>query len=486
MPRLRFAYATLGRQLFTESRRPAVIRESPRAGWYVVAAVCVGAFMGQLDASIVTLALPSLDTSFHTGVAAVEWVSLVYLLVLVATVAIVGHLADAVGRKLLYVYGFATFTVGSVLCGFAPALWVLIVFRAVQAIGAAMLQANSVALIAEAMPGRDLPRGIGVQGTAQALGLALGPAIGGALIAAGGWRLIFFVNAPVGLVGIVLAWFLLPRSRSLRPRSEGNDVRGAVLLATSVALTLGVLSLENRADSGWEAGVFVLVAAVVSTIAFVRHERRQAAPLIDFGMLRRRRLSVGLVSGLVSFLLLFGVLLVVPYYLAATGTGSLGAGLQLAMLPAAIAITAPLAGRRAARHRTSRFTASGLVVIGVGLAVIAIRHDTAGLLLGLAITGIGMGVFVPANNAGVMAAAPAQRTGVVSGILNMTRGLGTALGVAVASLLYIAAAGNSNGPLTALNLSAAEHGITLTAGVLSLIAVATSLLVLAAGDEGTS
>ena len=135
------------------------MRASPRAHWFVVGTVCIGAFMGQLDASIVTLALPSIGRELHVSVGAVEWVALAYLLVLVATVTTVGRLADAVGRKLLYVYGFAVFTAGSALCGLAPALWLLVAARVLQGLGAAMLQANSVALIAEAMPESSLGRG---------------------------------------------------------------------------------------------------------------------------------------------------------------------------------------------------------------------------------------------------------------------------------------------------------------------------------------
>jgi EmrB/QacA subfamily drug resistance transporter len=483
MAGLGISFPDLGRRLLVESRRPAVVRESPRAAWFVVGTVCVGAFMGQFDASVVTLALPRLDRSFHASVSAVEWVSLVYLLVLVATVAFVGHMADAVGRKLLYVYGFVVFTFGSVVCGLAPTLWVLIGFRAFQALGAAMLQANSVALIAEAMPGRSLARGIGVQGTAQALGLALGPAVGGALIALGGWRLIFFVNAPIGVAGIVLAWFLLPRSRSLRPHAEPNDVGGAAMLGLAVATTLAFLSLEDRAERPVLAGLMVLAAAVVSTALFLRHERRHSMPLIDFRMLRPRRLSVGLAGGLVSYFLLFGLLFVVPYYLAALRTGSLRAGLELAALPLAIAITAPCAGRQAARHSTSRFAAAGLFILGVGLAWTALWHDSVGLMLGLALAGVGLGVFIPANNAGVMAAAPAERTGAVSGILNMARGLGTACGVAITSLLYMAAVGAGGASRLGVSAVAAGHGMTVAVGVLALIAVLSSALLLFAGDD---
>ena len=197
----------------TEAARPDAIRNRPDAHWFVVGTVCVGAFMGQLDASIVTLAFPALRKEFHASIGSVEWVALAYLLTLIATVPAIGRLADVAGRKLLYVYGFVVFSLASVACGLAPNLVSLDVLRVVQAIGAAMLQANSVALITLAMPRGMLGRGIGVQGAAQAVGLALGPTVGGLLVGLGGWRLIFFVNAPVGLIGTVAGWFLLPRTR---------------------------------------------------------------------------------------------------------------------------------------------------------------------------------------------------------------------------------------------------------------------------------
>ena len=282
-----------------------MVRASPRAHWYVVGTVCIGAFMGQLDASIVTLALPRLSRDLHAGVGAVEWVALSYLLVLVASVAPVGRLADSVGRKLLYLYGFAVFTGASLLCGLAPTLALLIAARVLQAVGAAMLQANSVALITEAMPPRLLGRGIGVQGTSQALGLALGPAIGGVLLALGGWRLIFLVNLPAGVIGLALGWFLLPRSRSRRPVGQ-PDRLGAVQLAFAVAGPLLYLSLAGRAGYGDPLLVAALVTGLTAAIAFVRRERRVADPLIDLSILRRRAVAVGLSSGMVSYLVLFG------------------------------------------------------------------------------------------------------------------------------------------------------------------------------------
>jgi MFS family permease len=379
--------------LLTEPRRPAVVRRSPHAPWFVVGTVCIGAFMGQLDASIVTIALPRIGHAFQAPVGAVEWVALAYLLTLIATVAIVGHFADAIGRKLLYTYGFAAFTASSALCGLAPSLPVLIAARVLQALGAAMLQANSVALITEAMPRHQLKGAIGVQGTAQALGLALGPALGGALLAVGGWRLIFMVNVPAGVVGLALGWVLLPRSRSRRR---------------------------------------------------IGH--------VDLRLLRLRSLQVGLSSGLLSFMILFGALFVVPYYFSAHHVPAAVAGLELAVLPVGIGVAAALAGRLRLPHPT----ATGMVLTGAGLLVAALVQGTAPLLAGLLLAGLGLGAFTPSNNAAIMSAAPSGFTGLVSGLLNMTRGAGTALGVAVAGALYTAGAG---------------HQFTLTMGALAAVAL---------------
>ncbi len=457
-----------------EPPRPARIRESPRAAWYVVVTVCIGAFMGQLDASIVTLALPRLGHDLHASVGAVSWVALSYLLVLVATVTTVGHFADAFGRKLLYTYGFAVFTLASAVCGLAPDLPVLIAARVVQALGAAMLQANSVALITEAMPRRLLGRALGVQGTAQALGLALGPVIGGLLLALSGWRLIFLINVPAGAIGLVLGWLLLPRSRSRRELG-GGDLGGAALLALAVGGPLAYLSLATRSGFAHPVLLALLAAGVLGGALFVAHERRHATALIDPELLRRHGLSIGLASGLLAYLVLFATLFVVSYYLSARHLASALAGLELALLPVGIGVAAPIAGRLTIRVPARALTAAGLGLAGAGLLVIALTHGTGGLLVGLALAGLGLGTFIPANNASIMAAAPGGRTGLVGGMLNMTRGAGTALGVAIASVLYTAAAGVSGANATAAGLASARHGLTLTTAILAGLALAAAV-----------
>lgn len=446
------------RHLFVEAARPAAVARRPDAHWLVVGTVCVGAFMGQLDASIVTLALPTLQRDFGASLGAVEWVGLAYLLTIVATVVAIGTFADMVGRKQLYIYGFVLFSLASGLCALAPALWVLVGLRVAQGIGAAMLQANSVALIVAAMPAGSLGRGIGVQGAAQAIGLAIGPAVGGFLVGLGGWQLVFLVNVPVGAVGIALAWFLLPRSRDLAPRAP-FDWTGLALFAPAMCAIL--LAASFRA-------VWPIVPAVLLSAAFAWWERSVRNPLIRFTLFRRAAFSAGIASGLLAYLVTFGVLFVVPFYLeGAQGLTPGRAGVVLTTLPVALGLTAPVAGRLADRFDIRWFTSGGMALAVVSLLVAARWHTpTWALAICLAVLGIALGAFTPANNASIMGAAPRERAGMAGGVLNMTRGLGTSLGVALTGAVFAAAAGSS----AIQSPTATENGFTASCVALAVVA----------------
>jgi EmrB/QacA subfamily drug resistance transporter len=452
-------------RLLVEPRRPQIIRDRPNAHWFAVAAVCVGAFMGQLDASIVTVALPTFQHTFGASVGAVTWVGLSYLLVLVATVTAVGRFADMWGRKLLYVYGFVIFTLSSVLCGLAPDLGALCGFRALQAVGAAMLQANSLAIIVLVVPARALGRAIGLQGAAQALGLAMGPTVGGLLLAAGGWRLIFFVNVPFGIFGALAAILLVPRSQNLLARVR-FDWTGLGIFFPAVAALLSAITFG--AEHGWASALIVglFVAAALLGVVFVWHERRDRDPMLDLGLFRSAQFSTGIVSGTGSYLVMFGVLLLVPFFLErGLGFGTARSGLELMAMPLAFGIVAPLAGRLADRVGARPLTLSGMALVATGLLVLgAVNPGTAGFLVLLAAIGVGMGLFTSPNNASIMGAAPGQQAGMASGVLNMTRGTGTALGLAVTGTIFVAAGGDHGGA------AGAQHAFGITAYVLAGIA----------------
>jgi EmrB/QacA subfamily drug resistance transporter len=418
----------------------------PGYRWWVVGTVCVGAFLGQLDASIAGLVLPTLEEVFRAPVAAVEWVAIAYLLTLAALVVPFGRLSDMVGRKLLYTVGFLVFIAGSALCGLAPTLGWLVAFRVVQAVGAALLQANSVAIIAAAAGPRALGRAVGVQGAAQAVGLAVGPSVGGLLIALAGWRWVFFVAVPFGLLGAALGWLILPRT--VRPAAGGRagevapppgparerfDWAGAALFGPAVAAGLLVLTEGNA--WGWTSPRLVGLVAVAVTLlgAFLLAERRAPAPLVDLGLFRDRVFSTGIVAGLLSYAVLFGSLFLLPFYFQRfLGFAPDEAGLALSPIPLALGIVAPVAGALTDRLGSRLPTVAGMILTTVALlALTAVPGGAVGAMLPLlAVLGLGLGLFTPPNNSAVMGSAPPHRLGVAGGVLNMTRSLGTSAGVA--------------------------------------------------------
>jgi len=472
-------------KLLVEPRRPAAIAASPWAPWLAVGTVCIGAFMGQLDSSIVIIALPTIQSYFHSSLGAVEWVSLAYLLTLIALVIAIGRFADMAGRKLIYLYGFAIFIVSSGLCALAPNLPVLALFRIFQGFGAAMLQANSVALIVQILPREKLGRGIGVQAAAQALGLSLGPAVGGLLLVFGGWRLLFLVNIPVGLVAFTLGWFLLPRSRFLAAR-EPIDWRGLGLFV--IAATSFLLALSFGDQAGWTS-VDVLVGfavALAAGIAFVALELHLPAPMVQLSVFRRPAFSAGITSGLLSYLALFGALFVFPFYLQFAGHLSpAAAGVRLLCLPLALGLTAPTAGILADRWGARPLTVGGMLVTAVALFAIALHPSSDGLLLlELIAIGAGIGAFTSPNNAAIMGAVRRDQSGMASGVLNMTRGLGTATGVALTGLVFGLAVGVSSARAHSPVL--ATRGLVAAAFFLAAIALAAALLSARAGSSELS
>lgn len=410
------------------------IQRLPSYRWLVVGTVCVGAFLGQLDASIATLVLPTLEEVFHAQVAAVEWVAIAYLVTLAALVVAFGRLADMTGRKLLYNGGFLVFVLGSGLCGLAPDLGLLIGFRVLQAVGAAMLQANSVAIITSAVPRHELGRAIGVQGAAQAIGLSIGPSVGGFLIAGLGWQWVFYIAVPFGLAGTVLAWFILPQTVSRKVGvPERFDWWGASVFTVAIVFALLVLTFGD--SKGWTSLPLLawLAIALTAAVLFLIVEHRVPFPLVDFGLFRSRVFTAGIGSGLLSYSVLFGALFIMPFYLQRVqGYGPARTGLLLTAVPLAIGVLAPVSGTLADRLGSRLPTVFGMVLAAAALLLLMLDATARiGIVLVLLVLfGIGLGLFTPANNSAIMGSAPPARLGIAGGVLNMTRSLGTSLGVA--------------------------------------------------------
>jgi MFS family permease len=430
-----------GLELLTQERpRPDAIRTRSWAWRLAVATVCFGAFMGQLDASIVTLTYQALGRDFHASPAAVEWVSLAYLLALVALLVPVGRFSDAHGRKLMYLYGFGVFTAASAACGLAPGLAALVVFRVVQALGAALMQANSVALVTTSAPPGRMRTALGMQAAGQAVGLALGPTVGGAIVATLGWRWVFLVNVPVGLLSLVAGHYLLPRTRRRCPAGRVDPLGVALLALTTTGLLLA-LSVVSGLGGPWWTAVLLAAFSVAAGWALMRRQAAVPYPLLDPALLRSH--GRGLLAGMSGYLVLFGPLVLVPVSLTRQGVGLVSAGLVLTALPLGFALAATTAERLlpSSLPDGTRARAGSLLCLLALALMLALPLTTAVLPFLLGMLGCGLGVFAPANNTMVMRAFPTEAAGTGGGMVNMGRGLGTALGVAAVTLMLQLAPG---------------------------------------------
>jgi len=428
-----------------ELARPSSIRSWSRAPWLAVGAVCLGAMMAQIDSSIVTLAYPTLQRHFRVSLGAVTWVGLAYLLTVVGTLVAFGRFSDMFGRKLIYVYGFVVFLLGSVLCGLAPNLWVLVASRVVQALGGAMIQANSVAIVVLVLPVASRTKGLGFQAAAQALGLAIGPTLGGLILGVASWRWLFFVNVPVGLVALGAAALFIPRSRNL---SEPRPMDWSGTASMMISIIGLFIALSFASTFGWLSPLIVggFAVALVVGAWFVRHERRAPEPLISPELLHTRKIRRGLGAASLSYLALFGLLLTVPFLIERGLLKSTPvAGLVLLALPLTIGLVAPFAvkvtrrvGARATAVIAGCFAAGGTGFVALGASSLVL------LAVGLAIAGVGFGLLNTVNNATVMSGVPVEQAAVGSAMLNTTRGIGTAFGIAAVGAVFTAFGGSSH------------------------------------------
>ncbi|MBP8302571.1 MAG: MFS transporter [Phycisphaerae bacterium] len=412
--------------------------------WSVLVAVGVGTFMGALDGSVANTVLPVIGRSFRAGLAEVEWVTTVYLLCVSGLLLALGRLGDLRGHRRVYLAGFGVFVAGSGLCGLSPSVPALVVFRAVQAVGGAMVMSNSPAILTQHFPSTQRGQALGIQAAMTYLGLCAGPSLGGWLAAHLGWRAVFFINIPVGLLAIVLSLRSIPPDAPASPgREERFDLAGAgTFLAGLVAL---LLALNRGHDWGWASpAVLGLVGAACALgLAFLWIERRCAQPMLDLGLFRSRSFSAAAASALLNYLCMSAATFGLPFYLIqARGLDASQAGIILAAQPVVMALAAPLSGTLSDRLGTRLVATPGMAILGIGLWVpsrLQVDSPMAHVTAGLAVVGLGAGIFVSPNNSALLGAAPAHRRGIASGVLATARNVGMVVGVGLVGAILATA-----------------------------------------------
>lgn len=427
----------------------AVAREegqAPPLRW-VLASLSLSMLMPALDTSIANAGLPTLARAFAAPFQAVQWVVIAYLLAITTLIVSVGRLGDLMGRRRLLLAGIGLFTLASLLCGAAPGLWLLLAARAAQGIGAAIMLALTVAMVGAAVPKASTGSAMGLLGTMSAVGTTLGPGLGGLLMTQFGWRSIFLVNLPLGVLNYLLARRYLPVDQPRHmPDHADFDMTGTLLLA----LSLGAYALAMTTGQGHFGGsnLALLLVATLGGSLFVWVESRAESPLIRPALLRQTTLSTSLaMNGLVSTVMM-ATLVVGPFYLArGLGLGTAQVGLVLSAGPLMSALSGVIAGRV-----VDRLGAPGMVMAGLGamaagafaLSLLPGLFGVAGYIAAIALLTPGYQLFQAANNTALMTGIAPDQRGLIAGLLSLSRNLGLVTGAALMGAVFAFTAGTSN------------------------------------------
>lgn len=409
------------------------------ARWWVLVTVGIGTFMSALDGSVVNTLLPVLARELGTDIAGIEWVTTIYLLVISGLLLSVGRAGDLFGHKRLYLAGFVVFLLGSALCGLAGSARALIAMRAVQALGAAMLMATSPAILTRSFPASQRGRALGAQGTFTYLGLTVGPSLGGWLAGSFGWRTVFYINIPVGLVAIALAHRTIADDRVARHEERFDFVGASLFTAGLVSL---MIALNQGHAWGWSAPatVALLTAAALLLVGFVRVEQRRPSPMLDLSLFRSRVFSAATLSALLNYACVYAVLFVLPFLLIqGRGLDVQHAGIVLTAQPIVMAVVAPFSGTLSDRIGSRVPATLGMLLLAAGLVALGLLapHGSIGAIAAsLALVGLGVGMFVSPNNSALMGAAPRHRQGIAAGVLATARNVGMVLGVGFAGAVF--------------------------------------------------
>jgi EmrB/QacA subfamily drug resistance transporter len=438
--------------------------------------------MASLDTSIANAGLPALAGAFAASFQGVQWVVLAYLLAITTLIVSAGRLGDIVGRRRLLMAGTGLFTLASVACGVAPTLALLIAARAAQGLGAAVMMALSLALVGETVSREKTGSAMGLLGTMSALGTALGPSLGGLLITAVGWRAIFLVNVPVGVLTLFLAHRHLPADRPL-PKADRAGFDGVGTLLLAVTLAAYALAMTIGRGSFGPLTVAMLLAALVGGGLFVLAESRTASPLIRLAMFRDPVLGASLAMSTLVSTVTMSTLVVGPFYLSrALGLDAALVGLLLSVGPLVVAVAGLPAGRMVDRLGARHMTTAGLTGIAVGSLLLSLAPPAlgiAGYIVPIVIITASYALFQTSNNTVVMTGIRPEQRGVLSGMLSLSRNLGLITGASAMGAVFALGAGTSN--IMAAHPEAVATGMRTTFGVAAVLMVVA--IVIAVGSH---
>ena len=404
-----------------------------RYKWIALSCTSIGALFSVLSGSTLMIALPVIMKDLNAGMAVVTWILMGYMLSLTILVPSIGRIADMFGRKKLYVSGFTIFTLSSFLCAISQTGMQLLIFRLIQSIGASLMVANSTAIVADAFPKKELGKAMGINSMIISIASIVGPVLGGFLISIG-WRSIFYINIPIGIIGTLWAAFQLKES-AVEKKKQKFDFKGTITFSVGMLALLIALSIGGF--TGWlnAAVIGLLVLSFLLLYLFVHIENKCESPMLDLRLLKNRVLAFayasnllnGIARGAVTFLLIF-------FFQGIKGIDPIQAGILLAPFALSMMVVSPISGFLCDKYGARVLSSAGLLVSAVGLfGMMFITQNTSimELTIWMLIMGFGSGMFFSPNTSAIMGIVPADKRGIAAGVRTMANNAGSVLSIAI-------------------------------------------------------
>ena len=391
--------------------------------------------MVPIDASMVNVILPTLTEVFQTDISTAQWIPLIYLLAVSSLLLFYGRLGDIIGYKKVFMYGLGGFVISSGLCGLAPTMYWLIIFRAVQGLTAGMMMAVPFAIITASFPATELGRALGIFAIAISAGLAIGPSFGGFLTSMFGWRFTFLINIPIGLLALIIGYKVIPQ---FKVKGGTMDFGGAI---TAFVFLFSIIMIINRLQSvGITKGaVLALVAASISGPLFFILESRTSDPMLNLSLFQSATFSFACLSSFFNFVSQFVMVFLTPFFLQrALHCDPSAVGKVMTAFPLAVIVIAPISGALSDRPGTRLLSCVGGSVSCVALVLMSLLSSSStpfDVALRLGLFGIGTGIFQSPNTSAAMGVVPRANAGVASAIVATVRNLGMIMGIALAGLV---------------------------------------------------
>ncbi|QXP53794.1 MFS transporter [Cellulophaga sp. HaHa_2_1] len=414
---------------------------------WILVSLSLSVLMASLGVSIANVALPTLTEAFEATFQSVQWVVISYLLTITIVIVSIGRLGDVFGLRRMLMFGAIIYTIASFFCGIAPTLWMLIFARAFQGLGAAILMALTLAFVRETVSENKIGSAMGLLGTMSAIGTALGPTLGGILIMSFGWRTIFLIMIPIGILNIYLIYGYLPvHNPSEKIKHKKVDWLGTLLIAITLASYTLAMTI-GKGNFNW-INLILLVIGLTGIGVFIYSQTKIESPLIQLSTFKNRTLSFSLIINSFVSTVMMATLVVGPFYLSlALGLNEAMVGIVMSIGPIVSSVTGIPSGYIVDRFGSNLVVIIGLIIMTLGafaLSILPNEYGVLGYIIAIAILTPGYQLFQAANNTSVMMDANKDQRGVISGVLNLSRNLGLITGASVMGALFAYAVGTSN------------------------------------------